>query len=82
MSELSTLLLHGNGLDASPATAGRSELLPDDWLEEGETKINEVVALLPLSDIDAAIVLTSASDRYLVNVMSMISHEQYYYQQL
>ena len=33
-------------------------LLLDGWLEEGEGKRNGVLLLLPLSDIDAAIVTT------------------------
>jgi hypothetical protein len=55
--ELRTLLLlDANGVDASP-TAGVLELLSDDWLE-GDGKRNGVVLLLPLSDIDAAIIIT------------------------
>jgi hypothetical protein len=52
-------LLDGDVFDAGP-TAGVLELLLllDDWLEEGEGKRNGVLLLLPLSDIDAAIVIT------------------------
>ena len=50
--------MDANGVDASPASAGVLELLPDDWLEEGEGKRNGVLLLLPLSDIDAEIIIT------------------------
>ena len=52
-----TTLLDGDVFDAGP-TAGVLELLLDDWLEEGEGKRNGVLLLLPISDIDAAIVIT------------------------
>jgi len=48
--------LDGDVFDASP-TVGVLELLSDDWLE-GEGKRNGVLLLLPLSDIEAAIVIT------------------------
>jgi len=53
------MLLDGDVFDAGP-TVGLLELLllPDGWLEEGEGKRNGVLLLLPLSDIDAAIVTT------------------------
>ena len=52
------LLLDANGVDASLASAGGSELLPDDCPEEGEDKRKGVVLLLPLSGIDAEIINT------------------------
>jgi hypothetical protein len=47
-------LLEGNVVDASPAGAGGCKLLP----EETEGKRNGVALLLPLSDVDAANVIT------------------------
>jgi len=49
--------LDANGVDASPASAGVLELLSDDWLE-GDGKRNGVVLLLPLSGIEAEIIIT------------------------
>jgi hypothetical protein len=53
-----TALLDGDVFDVGP-TAGGLELLLllDDWLEEGEGKRKGVLSILPLSDIDAAIVI-------------------------
>ena len=50
-------MLDANGVDASPASAGVLELLSDDWLE-GDGKRNGVVLLLPLSGIEAEIIIT------------------------
>ena len=50
------LLLDGNVLEASPATAGGLELLSDDWL--GCKGKRNGLLLLPLLGVDAAIVIT------------------------
>ena len=50
-------MLDANGVDASPASAGGGELLPEDCPEEGEGSRKGVVLLLPLSGIDAEIII-------------------------
>ena len=49
-------MLDANGVDASPASAGGGELLPEDCPEEGEGKRKGVVLLFPLSGIGAEII--------------------------
>ena len=51
-------MFDGDVLDTCPVGGGL-ELLSDDWLEEGKGKRNgEALLLLPLSDIDAIMVIT------------------------
>jgi hypothetical protein len=50
-------LLDANRVEASPASTGGGELLPDDWLEEGEGKRKGLVLLCRFSGIDAAVVI-------------------------
>ena len=51
-------MLDANGVDASPASAGGGELLPEDCPEEGEGKRKGVVLLFPLSGIEVEIITT------------------------
>ena len=49
-------MLDANGVDASPASAGGGESLPEDCPEGGEGKRKGVVLLFPLSGIEAEII--------------------------